>query len=666
MTTNHQLFALFFAVALLLPSGLSAKQDNEVTAESEAVMESDAREADIDSQRASYREAMRAVKAGNYSKFRKLYSELDGYVLQNYAQYEYLKANLSRIPYQTLFTFIRQNTHAPVGENLRTQWLYQLARKDDWETFMLVYNNVDDDPKLTCYRLRHLIRTSEDQAPLMAEVEKLWLTGKRLPSVCNQVFDSWHKAGHMTQELVWERIKLAMERRQISLARQLAERLPTKERIWMRRWEAVHWHPDRELKNIDYDVSTPVARMIVKHGVVRLAYNDPEVAMDRWRDLKDRFQFFGEDENYVFGKLGILAAQKHLPDALHWLAAVSVAADDEKTRIWRVKAALRSQDWPTAGQFISALPEPEQSTSRWRYWRARVLEETGDKKAAMNILKTVATERGYYGFMAADRLDQDYAMQHESIEATPDELTDLLARPGILSAHELYALGDIVRARRQWNWVLRRMNNRELQVAAVVARHWGWHDRAIYTVTKSDHVDDLDLRFPVLYRDVVEDYAERTGIEASWIYGVIRQESAFITDARSSAGALGLMQLMPATGRQVGRRLKMPIRNNSTILNIRNNVLLGTNYLKTVLERNDGSQMLATASYNAGPHRVKKWLPDQETLPADVWVETIPYNETRDYVKNVMSFTAVYDHRLGEQPKSLRVRMPDVTPEESR
>ena len=617
---------------------------------------------EVDQQRKTYRQALRAVKAGNYTKFRELYTELDGYVLQNYAEYEYLKRNINTTRYTKLSAYISENQYSPTSRQLRVKWLYQLAKQNDWQTFMLAYDEPRRDYKLICYRLDHLIRTSEDQALLMAEVEKLWLTGKSMPSVCDKVFNAWQKAGHMTQELIWARIKLAMERRRIGLARALAKRLPQKEQIWMQRWEAVHWNPGRELKNISYDVTTPVARMIIKHGVVRLAYRDPEVAMDRWRDLKDRFQFFGEDENYVFRKLGILAAQKHLPDALQWLSAVSVASGDEKLQLWRVKAALRSGEWDIANHFISALPEPRQQTSRWRYWRARIADEMGNKKEAKAGYRVVAKERGYYGFMAADRLDQEYSMQHESIEVTPKELTEMLSRPGIQAAHELYAIGDIVQARRQWNWLVKKMNNRELQIAAVVARHWGWHDRAIYTLTKSDHMDDLDIRFPVLYREMVESNAERAGIDPSWIYGVMRQESAFITDARSSAGALGLMQLMPRTGRQVGRKLNMRIRNNSAILNVKNNLLLGSSYLKTVLDRNDGSEVLATASYNAGPHRVKKWLPGEDHLSADVWVETIPYDETRHYVKNVLGFTAVYQHRLGVDKTPISSRMPKVIP----
>jgi soluble lytic murein transglycosylase len=227
-------------------------------------------------------------------------------------------------------------------------------------------------------------------------------------------------------------------------------------------------------------------------------------------------------------------------------------------------------------------------------------------------------------------------------------------------AQELYTLGNIVEARRQWQWTTRRMNNRELQVAAVLAGQWGWHDRAILTVSKSEHQDDLELRFPLLYRDLIETYAARQGLDAGWVYGVVRQESAFVVDARSEAGALGLMQLMPATGRLTGRRLNIAAESTHSILDIQNNLRLGAGYLKEMLDRYRGNQVLATASYNAGPNRITEWLENGEALDAEIWVETIPYNETRDYVKNVLAYTTVYENRLGVRTTRLKSRMPAV------
>jgi soluble lytic murein transglycosylase len=401
--------------------------------------------------------------------------------------------------------------------------------------------------------------------------------------------------------------------------------------------------------------------MVVRHGIVRLAARDPETALALWSQLKQKHTFFGEDDNYVRRNVGILAAQEQSPLALKLLAEVSADPGDETLHLWRVRTALREGNWELARQFIAALPQAVQQEGQWAYWKARALEGVGERAAAEKLYSKLARNRGYYGFLAADRVSADYAMQHVSIDATPEEVSALLARPGIQMAQELYALEHLTEARRQWNWMTKRLTSRELAVAAVIAREWGWHDRAILTVAKSDHLDDLDVRFPVLYRELIEANASEQGLDPGWIYGVVRQESAFAVDARSPVGALGLMQLMPTTGRLTGRKNNIPVRSNQALLNIQNNLKLGASYLKEVLTRHRGNQTLATAAYNAGPNRVNSWLP-ATPLDAEIWVETIPFNETRDYVKNVLAYTAVYEHRLGQRPVRLQTRMPVIAP----
>ncbi|MBI3571168.1 MAG: transglycosylase SLT domain-containing protein [Gammaproteobacteria bacterium] len=614
-----------------------------------------------ESRRRDYLTALEALKAGQTSRFKTLYNRLDGYFLRGYLEYEFLKNRVPSTPAADIRRFLADNSQAPISDTIRKKWLRVLASRGDWTTFLKEYQDIEDEPELQCLRLSHLLKTSEQQATLMAEAEQLWLTGKQLPRACDPVFSAWKKAGHMTADKVWARIRLVMEARNLRLAGEIASHLDPSERVWVRRWQEMHRDPVRELHNIAYPVETPVARMVVKHGIVRLAYRDPEEAMIQWRLLKGKYQFFGEDDNYVMRHIGILAAQDQLPQALAWLSEVSADPADESLHLWRVKAALRAGQWETAKRFIAGLSEEQQRESRWRYWSARILEATGGKSEARSLYQGLARDRSYYGFLAADRVDADYSMQHVSIEASPEEISAMLARPGIQMALELYQMGQITDARRQWIWTMRRMNNRELAVAAVIARQWGWHDRAILTVAKSDHQDDIELRFPLLYREVIENNASEAGIDPSWVYGVVRQESAFVVDARSSAGALGLMQLMPSTGRLTGRKIKMPIRNNRALLNVENNLRLGASYLKEVLGRNNGNQVLATASYNAGPNRVNSWLPERN-MEADIWVELIPFSETRDYVKNVMSYTTVYDHRLGSRPVRLRNRMADIAP----
>jgi soluble lytic murein transglycosylase len=616
-----------------------------------------------ENRRRDYLAALEALKAGQASRFKTLNQRLDGYILRGYLEYESLKNRVANTPAADIRRFLAENNQAPISDYIRKKWLHVLAKRRDWSTFLKEYQDIEDEPELQCLRLSHLLKNSEQQAVLMAEAEQLWLTGKQLPPDCNPVFSAWNKAGHMTADKVWARIRLAMEARNLRLAGELAGYLDPSERVWVRRWQDMHRDPVRELQKISYPVETPVARMVVMHGIVRLAYRDPEEAMIQWHLLKKKYQFFGEDDNYVMRHIGILAAQDQLPQALVWLSEVSADPADETLHLWRVKTALRAGQWGTAKRFIAGLSEEQQRDSRWRYWSARIHEATGNRSEALSLYQGLARDRSYYGFLSADRIDTDYSMQHVSIEATPEEIGTMLARPGIQMAQELYQMGQVTDARRQWAWTTRRMNNRELAVAAVIARQWGWHDRAILTVAKSDHQDDLELRFPILYRDMIETNASELGIDPSWVYGVVRQESAFVVDARSAAGALGLMQLLPATGRLTGRKINIPIRNSRALLNIENNLRLGANYLKEVLGRNKGNQVLATASYNAGPNRVSSWLPERN-MDADIWVELIPYSETRDYVKNVMSYTTVYDHRLGNRPVRLRHRMTDIAPGE--
>lgn len=615
----------------------------------------------FEQQRQDYLAALDALKAGQVANYRARLEKLTGYPLRGYAEYEFLKDRIATTPPAELRRFIEANKDAPIGEALRRRWLHRLADSGDWTAFVREYEDAEDDHELRCFRLARSWDESPTAPSVHAQLQQLWLTGNKLPAVCEELFGPWRKAGHLTRDLVWARIKLAMEKRNLSFSEHLARYLPEKERVWVQRWIAIHKDPVRELQRVNYPVDNELARTVVRYGLMRLAFNDAEVAMQRWQQLKAKHSFTEADNYYVVRIVGIIGAQAHLPIAAEWLAGIVPEEQDELLRQWRVRAAIRAEQWALANSFLRTLNEKEQREAQWRYWQARVWDMLGFKTKAREVFAPLARERGYYGFLAADRIAQPYTMQHVGVAVAPEEVGAMLARPGIQMAQELFVLGDVVAARRQWAYTTRRMSNRELEVAAVIAAQWGWHDRAILTMSKTDNLDDLELRFPLLYRPIVEASAKANAIDAGWVYGVMRQESAFVSDARSPAGALGLMQLMPATGRMAGRALKLPIKTNEAILKIENNLRLGARYLRTVLDQNDGHQVLATASYNAGPNRARDWLP-ADTMEADVWVDTIPYTETRNYVKNVMAFTTVYDYRLNQPTRRLQLRMPAVEP----
>ena len=315
------------------------------------------------------------------------------------------------------------------------------------------------------------------------------------------------------------------------------------------------------------------------------------------------------------------------------------------------------RDW------IRAMPAALGATERWRYWLARSLEMTGAEDEARELFVTLAGERDYHGFLAADRVGREYHLAHIPLEPGAERVAEVAAMPALVRAGELFALDRPIEARREWWLVLDRLSGDKpaLQAAAKLAQEWGWHDQAIFTLARTGYWDDLELRFPLQHSQAIDGAAKRRELPNSWVYAVVRQESAFSRDARSPAGALGLMQLMPRTARAIAREIKHPTPRRKDLFEPDTNITLGTAYLDRVLERFEGNSVLATAAYNAGPSRVARWLPE-ETVPADLWVETIPFSETRSYVQRVFAYRVIYDRRQGREPERLQALMPPVAP----
>ena len=312
-----------------------------------------------DSPRRDYLSAMEAARNGNLARAKQFLPRLDGYVLRGYVEYELLKDRLALTPPDRIRCFLEENRDAPISDIIRKKWLRQLASKGEWEAFLREYQDVENDPELQCQRLTQLLRPERATPPGAADGRDRETLAHRQTAArgvrCG--VRGVEKSGHMTSEKVWERIRLAMENGQLGLAGDLARYLDYSERAWVTRWQAMHRDPPRELDRLHYPVETPVARGIVRHGIVRMARRDPEAAMQQWQKLKSRHRFLGEDENYVLRHLGIAAAQNHLPVALTWLANVSADASDETLHLWRVRAALRAGDWEAARGFVAGLTE---------------------------------------------------------------------------------------------------------------------------------------------------------------------------------------------------------------------------------------------------------------------------------------------------------------------
>jgi len=278
---------------------------------------------------------------------------------------------------------------------------------------------------------------------------------------------------------------------------------------------------------------------------------------------------------------------------------------------------------------------------------------------------SLAQQRSYYGFMAADRLSLPYAIASHPHNTSAGTLFEIGQQAAVQRAHEFVRLGRMIEARREWRSAMQQMDNEQRVDAAKLAQYWGWAPQSILTMASTDQRGDLGLRFPLLYQQQILNHSEREDINPAWIYGVIRQESAFVQDARSATGAMGLMQLMPSTAKYISRSMPKKYRGRSKLTQADTNLALGTRYLQKMLKRFSGQTVLATAAYNAGARRIMRWLPAEATQDADRWIESIPYRETREYVTSVLAFTVIYADRLGLEDKRLSQHMVDIPTRET-
>jgi soluble lytic murein transglycosylase len=641
---------------------------------------------DYTGERLAFWEAGKALRAGNLQRYQNLVDTLQDYPLVGYLHYDYLRTRLDTVSDSEVEEFLQRNADSSISARLRSAWLDQLAGEGRWEAFLKAYQDTPGEQGIVqqCYAQEARYRTLGSQPvpqDWLDEVQALWLTGKSLPDECDTLFKVWGSKAPLTKDLIWQRIGLAMDNRQTSLASHLAKDLDAKGQTWAARWQRMHDDPERMIDHPDFSSDVPEARDIVRHGIKRLARNDASIAAGEWDRVKPKYSFSTDEIALTEREIAMGAALQRKPEALKLLTAVDASQVDSTLREWRVRAAVAQQDWSAVITWVEALEGEEREKGDWRYWHARALEQLASPPVlipsstpspvpsspalAEQIYTELAKERTYYGFMANDRLGKDYQITSVPIQYNKEEMAKFTARPNLVRVHELEQLGMLPEAYSEWEYTLKLLNQRELELAAVLAKRWGWYSRAIFTSAKANHRDDLELRFPTLFRPQVLASAKQNELDPAWVYGVIRQESAFSTDARSSAGALGLMQLMPATGKSTAKLIKSPLRDLGELLNADKNIQLGSAYLRQVLNTNNGNEMLATASYNAGPGRVRQWLPIYDKMPADVWVENVPFTETRNYIQQVMAFTTIFSHQLGREIIPLNKRMRDVSaPEE--
>ena len=493
----------------------------------------------------------------------------------------------------------------------------------------------------------------------MPATENIWLSNKTQPKSCNPAFRYWEAAGFKTPQIIWQRFKMAMSKSNRSLAAFLIKSMPARDASIARTWLKVHKKPELITSKAVLKLRHPETASILMHGLKRMGYRDIDKTINVYQQLND-YPFTTQQHAQIIRRIGLRLAREHMPDANTWLNRVPESHANKAVKEWRIRTAIRQADWSFVLTGISQLHIEERANYRWQYWWAYANEQLGNNNDALGIYQYLADKRSYYGFLAADHLNQNYAFEDKPVEPTYELLKSIESKPATLRAREFYQLGQLVNARREWHRLISRIDDEEKLAASKIAQTWNWHDRAIVTMGRTRYRDDIELRFPLHFVKKVRNWSTKHNIEPAWTYAIIRRESAFIQDARSPVGALGLMQLMPNTARQVARQLKIRYQGRNSLLASNTNIRLGTSYLESMLDKLDSQHVLATAAYNAGPHRVSKWLPEHHNMDAIRWIETIPFTETREYVSNVLAYMVIYEHRMERKITRLSQRMPQV------
>lgn len=618
---------------------------------------------DLTYQRQDFRAAREAFTRGDRATFERLLPGLMNYPLYGYLVYQTLQDRIA--PDSEIQAFLTRYDDLPVATTVRNAWLKRLAKEGRWSKFLANYRDTNEKA-LHCLAItaRSAMRDPSHEEKVsdqewLKEVKSLWLVGKRQPFECETTFSLWREAGGMTAEDLWQRITMAFDTGNVDLAQDLSERLPAAmDRLWVQVWAKVHRDPLSGFKDSLLANDSPRARVVIGHGITRLARKDIATAMNRWNEVKNRYSFNDNERWTIERSIALRAAGNRNPNALQLLEHLSFT--DAEVRRARVRAALWVEDWTAVLRYVRALKPWEREADRWRYWEARALEKTGRPEEAKEIYHELARHRGYHGFLAADRVGRPYAFNHRPLNIAADEMERLKTQPAMVRAHEWFLLGELPNGRREWTAAIRNADPTELTALAQLAAQWDLPDRIIATLGRTVEEDDLVLRFPLAYQHQIMHQAAKAGIAPAVVFAVARQESIFIPDIRSSAGAVGLMQLMPATAAQVAKRLKVPFKNRIALIDPDYNLRLGCDFLAKMLNRHE-SLALAAAAYNAGPSRVKQWRP-QTRMAADIWVESIPFDETRRYVRNVLTYATIYTWRLNQPVRRLADEMPKINP----
>ena len=594
-----------------------------------------------------YRQAYDAVRANDQARFQQIRARLTHYPLLPYLDYYQLAFRPGAADYNDVTRFIRQHGDTPQSNRLERSYLTYLAQSQQWSQFLRFYPAKPSSTDLLCMHYQALYYTGKPKEALQG-AGKIWMSGQSRPDACSPLFQLWQASGQRIQQKIWQRMTLAFEAENPNLIRHLGATLGSGLQSYGDQMVTLFEQPAKAM-NPAYFSNNPYSRKLLSLGLTRYANQDPESVLRQLALFRSRF---GLTQAEVKPVERAIARRLLLDRAIaqrSWVdSTVKKLADPDITEL-RARLAIWEQDWRGLSGWVKMMPMARQKEDRWRYWMARSLEVQGQQKPARDLYLETANLRGFYGFMAAQRTGVPYRIKNQSVKHVPDWRTASQRWPFLLRVRELLSMNEIAAARSEWIHNMDRNPVAQRIEFGHIALNQGWHELAILASIRAEAWDALDLRFPLPLKRTFSQMAQERTMNTSLLYAISRQESALYPQAQSPVGARGLMQLMPATAKETAGKLGVPYRNEQQLFDPAMNIRLGSAYLKRLLDVYDGNRILAAAAYNAGPGRVKRWRDQSDNKPMDVWVESIPYKETRNYVQNVLSFDLIYQHKL-QQP----------------
>lgn len=612
-----------------------------------------------------------AYRRGDSTRLASLLPQAQGSLLEPWAAYWALSARLETATPTEISAFLRRYAGTYQEDRLRNDWLRLLGRRRDWTQYAVVAQDfrMNDDREVRCYTLA--MENILAKVDMAAEVKSQWYAAKDAGDGCLLAAQSHFSAGQLTEADIWRKARLTTEARQLDSTRQVVAIVAPDANAQLT--EALK-KPEQFLLKLSPS-SQHLTQELAVLALIRWADSNPDGAAqaldERWSQKLSSAQ-----RGWVWGAIGKQAAQKLSDNALGYFQKASPTTMTDDQLAWRARAALRRSQWTDALNAIQAMSPDAANDSTWVYWRARALMQPGrdesDRAQARQLLQDIAGVRGFYPLLAEEELGQPITPPPAPAPLTPEEKQRAQANPGLQRALAAIDLGLRSEGVREWNYstnmhVPGGMNDRELLAAADLAcQHAVW-DRCINTSERTRGFIDMTQRFPMPYRQAVVQRSREIGLDPAYVYGLIRQESRFVTEARSGVGASGLMQLMPATARWTAKKIGLTDFKAHQLSDRDTNIALGTGYLKLVLDDFAGSMPMAAAAYNAGPGRPRSWRGQagSPVLEAAIWAENIPFNETRDYVKKVLANTTLYAAMITGQTQSLKARLGQIGPRDA-